>query len=160
MAYDDLKEYNGGTYTGMAVGGEHAWIYPNGLWHEEKVAPDRWEFTFSSMKERERRAPVGSGVPVGTQYHWYLLAHQRVKKVDADSYTTFRTGVKYKLAHKKPHWRKWSSEYPDQLSESEKLIAILEATLGELRQNVPAPSLSGAYGSPVLEPLRTTRFVV
>jgi hypothetical protein len=67
MAYDDLKEYNGGTYTGMAVGGEHAWIYPNGLWHEEKIAPDRWEFTFSSLKERERSAPVGSGVPVGTQ---------------------------------------------------------------------------------------------
>src|SRR2546426_8454139 len=75
----------GETYSGMAVGGEHTWLYPNGLWKETKVAPDRWDFTFSSLKERERSAPPGSGVPVGTQYHWYILAHQRVRKIDADS---------------------------------------------------------------------------
>src|SRR5438128_584650 len=68
MAYDDLKEFEGETYTGVAVGGEHTWLYPNGLWRETKVAPDRWDFTFSSLKERERSAPPGSGVPVGTQY--------------------------------------------------------------------------------------------
>jgi len=132
MAYDDLKEFHGDTYRGMAVGGQHAWIYPNGLWREEKVAPDRWDFTFVSMKERERSAPVGSGVPVGTQYHWYILAHQRVRKIDADSYTTFMSGVKYKIAHKKPYWRKWSSECPDQPSEREKLIAILQAAIDEV----------------------------
>lgn len=157
MAYDDLKEFHGDTYTGMAVGGEHAWIYPNGLWHEEKVAPDRWEFTFSSMKERERSAPVGSGVPVGTQYHWYILAHQRVRKVDADSYTTFMTGVKYKVAHKKPHWRKWSSEYPEQPTEREKLITILEATLCEIRENQSCPKEETGHPSKAVEPLRTAR---
>src|SRR2546422_5386940 len=48
----------------------------------------RSDFTFSSIKQRERSAPPGSGVPVGTQYHWYILAHQRVRKIDANSYTT------------------------------------------------------------------------
>lgn len=133
MGYDDLKEHGGRTYTGMAVGGEHAWVYPHGLWRERKVAPDRWEFTFSSLKERERSAPVGSGAPPGTQYHWYLLAHQRVRKVDQDAYSTFMEGVKHKVAHKRPHWHRWSSEYRDQPSARERVVAILEATLARLR---------------------------
>lgn len=133
MGYDDLKEFEGRGYTGMAVGGQHSWIYPQGRWRERKVAPDRWEFTFESMKERERSAPPGSGAPPGTQYHWYILAHQRVRKVDEDSYSTFMEGVKYKIAHKRPHWRMWSCEYPDQPSERERVIAILEETLAGLR---------------------------
>lgn len=134
MAYDDLKEFQGRPYSGMSVGGEHEWIYPNGRWRERKVAPDRWEFTFSSRKERERRAPEGSGVPTGTQFHWYLLAHQRVRKIDKDSYTTFMEGLKCKVAHKRPHWRKWSDEYPDQVPERERLIRILEEELASLRE--------------------------
>ena len=147
MAYDDVKEFEGETYSGMAVGGEHTWLYPNGLWKETKVAPDRWDFTFSAIKERERSAPPGSGVPVGTQYHWYILADQRVRKIDADSYTTFMSGVKYKIAHKRPHWRKWSSEYPEQTSETEKLIDILEGTLARLREPVSGPSPVSAIQS-------------
>jgi hypothetical protein len=133
MSYDDLKDFHGQAYSGMSVGGQHTWIYPNGRWQERKVAPDRWEFTFSSLKERERSAPDGSGVPDGTQFHWYLMAHQRVRKVDKDCYTTFMDGVKYKIAHKRPHWRKWSDEYPDQVPERERLGAILEDALASLR---------------------------
>ncbi len=144
MAYDDLKEFNGRGYTGMPVGGHHTWIYPNGLWRETKVAPEEWEFTFSSIKTRERRAPPGSGVPPNTQYHWYILAHQRVRKIDADSYTTFMSGVKHKLAHKRPAWRKWSNEYPDQPSERERIVAILEATLARLRTGSAVPQESAS----------------
>src|SRR5437870_3362674 len=142
VAYDDVKEFGGETYSGMAVGGEHTWLYPNGLWRETKVAPDRWDFTFNSIKERERSAPPGSGVPVGTEYHWYILADQRVRKIDADSYTTFMSGVKYKIAHKRPHWRKWSSEYPGEASETERLIDILEGTLAGLRESTSSSSAS------------------
>lgn len=134
MAYDDIKEFNGQKYTGMRVGGEHAWIYPNGLWRERKVAPDRWEFIFSSIKERERKAPVGSGAPPDTQYHWYILAHQRVRKIDSDTYRTFMQGVKHKLAHRRPNWHRWSNQYPQQPSEREKITAILEAALTQLRE--------------------------
>ena len=137
MAYDDLKDFDGRPYSGMAVGGEHSWLYANGLWRERKVAPDAWEFTFSSLKEREQEAPEGSGVPKGTQYHWYLLGHQIVRKIDKDSYTTFLSGMKYKVAHRRPYWRKWSCEYPGQLSEREKVLAILEGTLAGLRPTGP-----------------------
>lgn len=135
MGYDDVKEFHGAKYTGMPIGGQHRWIYPRGVWRERKVAPDRWEFTFSSMKERERRAPAESGASRDAQYHWYVLGHQRVRKIDEDTYSTFMSGHKYKVAHKRPHWRKWSSEYADQPSEREKVIAILEATLAQLRGN-------------------------
>jgi hypothetical protein len=134
VAYDDIKQFNGRTYTGMSVGGRHVWEYPNGLWDERKSAPDRWDFTFSSIKRRMRSAPEGSGVPPGSQYHWYILAHQRVRKLDSDAYETFMEGVKYKVAHKRPHWRAWSSEYPGNRTEREVLIAILEEQLARLKE--------------------------
>lgn len=155
MAYDDLKEFAGQPYTGMSVGGQHTWVYPKGLWRERKTAPDTWEFTFSSIKQRERSAPVGSGVPLQTQYHWYILADQRVRKIDEDSYSTFMTGVKYKVAHKRPHWRKWSSEYPDQPSAIEKVVSILESTLAQLRgemRNREVRSSDGLNGTPTPDP--------
>lgn len=141
MAYDDVKTFQGETYTGMAVGGEHAWVYPNGLWRETKVTPGAWTFTFASIKERERPAPDGSGVPVGTRFHWYILAHQVVRKIDADTYQTFMSGVKHKVAHKRPSWRRWSCEYPDQPSERERVARILKEELARVRPSeTPGPA--------------------
>jgi hypothetical protein len=133
VAYDDLKQHEGRLYSGMAVGGRHVWEYTGGLWDERKAAPDRWDFTFSSVKRRTRSAPEGSGVPPGSQYHWYILAHQKVRKLDADAYETFMEGVKYKVAHKRPHWRNWSSEYPDNEPERSVVARILEGELAKLR---------------------------
>jgi hypothetical protein len=140
VAYDDLKQHEGRLYSGMAVGGRHVWEYTGGLWDERKAAPDRWDFTFSSVKRRARSAPDGSGVPPGTQYHWYILAHQKVRKLDADAYETFMEGRKYKVAHKRPHWRGWSTEYPDNEPEAAIVARILEEELGKAKlENGPAP---------------------
>jgi len=144
VSYDDIKQFNGQKYTGMSVGGRHVWEYPNGLWDERKVAPDKWSFTFSSVKRRARSAPEGSGVPPGSQYHWYIMAHQRVRKLDQDAYETFMEGVKYKLAHKRPHWRAWSSEYPGNRPEREVLIDILEQALAGLKAQEGHPDMDGA----------------
>jgi len=133
VAYDDLKEFGGRVYSGMSIGGEHLWDYPDGVWRERKVAPDRWVFTFSSLKKRARSDPESSGVPVGTGYHWFILAHQKVRKRDKDTYETFMEGVKYKVAHRRPHWRAWSTDYPDRESEKEILVRILEEQLSELK---------------------------
>ncbi len=133
MAYDDLKNFDGEEYSGMAVGGQHTWHYTDAVWRERKVAPDDWEFTLTSVKKRDRPAPTGSGAAVFTEYHWYLLAHQWVRKIDADSYTTFMSGLKYKVAHKRPHWRAWSSEYPGNASEDARLATILESALERVR---------------------------
>jgi hypothetical protein len=132
MAYDDLKEFEGEAYTGMAVGGRHVWHYTDAVWREEKVAPDRWDFTLASVKRRSEPSPPGSGAPPLTEYHWYLLAHQWVRKIDQDSYRTFMSGTKYKLAHKRPHWRQWSDEYPGNATSRESVRAILETALVRL----------------------------
>lgn len=137
MTYDDLKEFDGETYAGMRVGGRHTWRYTDAVWRERKVSPDAWEFVLTSTKRRDRHAPEGSGVPLGTQYHWYLLAHQWVRKIDADSYHTFMSGVKHKVAHKRPHWRTWSNAHPGQDSDRENVIAILDSALAALRDARP-----------------------
>src|SRR5438105_14272053 len=99
--YDKFKMFEGQRYTGMKVGGRHKWYYDAGEWKEKKVAPDRWEFTYAVQKRRAGHAPPGSGVPVGTEYHWYILAHQTVRKLDENTYTTAMTGLKYKLPPKR-----------------------------------------------------------
>lgn len=134
MAFDDVKTYRGRVYSGMAIGGTHVWDYPQGVWQEKKVDPDRWVFSFRSDKKRVRKAPEGSGAFPGTQYHWFILSHQWVRKVDQDTYETVMEGVKYKIAHKRPYWRRWSTDYPDNEPEREILIRILEQYLKELKK--------------------------
>lgn len=127
----------------MPVGGMHEWEYPHGIWLERKRAPDRWDFTFRSEKRRMRDAPAGSGALPGTRYHWFILAHQRVKKPDCNTYATVREGIKYKVAHRRPHWRRWSTEYPDQLPEREVLIRILGEQLAELTGQARGEGVAG-----------------
>ena len=72
--YNEYKEFQGRKYTGMRVGGTHHWYYDKGEWKERKVALDKWEFTYNTNKRRAWQAPEGSGVPVGSEYQWYILA--------------------------------------------------------------------------------------
>jgi len=92
--YDALKTYNGQVYSGMAIGGSHTWNYDPGVWKETKKEPDLWEVDFEVTKRRARKAPVGGGAPIGTQYHWLVVAHQYVEKNDANTYTTHLVGIK------------------------------------------------------------------
>jgi hypothetical protein len=117
----------------MRVGGTHQWYYDKGEWKEKKIAPDKWEFTYATNKRRAWQAPEGSGVPVGTEYHWYLLAHQNVRKLDANSYTTLMEGLKYKLAHKRTEIGKWSST---DYAQKERLIQILEGLIDQLKKEM------------------------
>ena len=135
MSYDDLKEFNGRKYMGMPIGGRHIWNYPNGTWKEEKVDPEAWVFKFQSIKQRSKKAPENSGAPINTQYHWYIIADQRVRKIDKDTYETLMEGIKHKISHKRPHWRKWSSEYHNNISDRDRIIAILEKMLKLLKDN-------------------------
>ena len=144
MEYDDVKEHEGRPYTGMRVGGRHTWHYTDAVWREEKVAPDRWDFTLTSVKRRDAPSPPGSGAPPLSEYHWYLLAHQWARKIDRDSYDTFMTGVKYKLAHKRPHWRRWSNEVEGRASSQEAVLSILESTVAQFRSKDAARSVWAA----------------
>jgi hypothetical protein len=128
--YNEYKEFEGKKYTGMRVGATHQWYYDRGEWKEKKITPDKWEFTYATNKRRAWNAPEGSGVPVGTEYHWYILAHQNVWKLDANSYATSMTGLKYKLAHKRIGREKWSSTDNVQ---RKLLIQILQELIDQLK---------------------------
>src|SRR5918993_3908337 len=107
--YNEYKDFEGKKYTGMRVGGTHEWYYDRGEWKEKKITPDKWEFTYAVNKKRAGQAPEGSGVPVGTEYNWYILADQNVRKLDANSYATSMTGLKYKLAHRRAERERWNA---------------------------------------------------
>lgn len=74
--YNTLKSFNGQVYSGMAVGGSHTWNYDQGVWKETKAEPDLWKIDYQTTKRRAKKAPKGSGAPVGTEYHWLIVAHQ------------------------------------------------------------------------------------
>jgi hypothetical protein len=131
--YEEYKKFEGRQYTGMKVGRSHKWYYDKGEWKEKKVTPDKWDFTYSVNKKRAGQAPEGSGVPVGTEYHWYILAHQNVRKLDANSYTTSMTGLKFKLAHKRAEKEKWNLS---DNAQRKRLIQILEELTGQLKREV------------------------
>ncbi len=132
--YDDIKVHNGKQYTGMSIGSSHVWNYPNGTWEETKVAPDRWQFKFSSIKGRKILAPENSGAPINTGYHWLILADQRVVKINKDEYQTLMEGSKFKMGHRRSYWKNWSYAYPRQLSYRQRLIQILKDMLLKLEE--------------------------
>jgi hypothetical protein len=132
--YDTLKFHDKKVYTGMKVGGSHSWSYNNGKWLETKIAPDKWTFTFDSLKTRLTSAPRNTGAIRKTKFHWYIIADQIATKIDENSYITSMKGVKFKIGHKRPDWRTFSYNYPNQLTYKERIIKILEDTLQELNK--------------------------
>jgi hypothetical protein len=138
--YNEFKVFEGRKYAGMRIGGRHKWYYEKGEWNEKKVAPDRWEFTYAVPKRRAGHAPPGSGVPLGTEYHWYILAHQNVRKLDENTYSTAMTGLKYKLAHKRAGRDAWSTS---ERAQRQHLVKILQEMIDDLKaesQVVEAPA--------------------
>ena len=130
-AYDAFKEFEGQRYTGMRIGRGHKWYYDKGEWKERKVTPDQWAFIYDVKKRRAGKAPEGSGVPVGTEYHWYILAHQNVRKLNANDYATAMIGLKFKLAPKRADKDSWSA---GSRAQRKHLIRILQDVIRQLEQ--------------------------
>jgi hypothetical protein len=141
-SYNEFKEYEGKKYTGMKIGRSHYWIYDSGQWKETKITPDLWQISYAVTKRRKGKAPEGSGVPVGTAYHWYIAAHQHVEKLNANDYTTSLTGLKFKVAHKRADSEKWNATPKTQRKRMIKflqdVIADLEKSAEELPETVEA----------------------
>jgi hypothetical protein len=139
--YDEIKQFNGQRYTGMKVGRSHTWRYDPGEWKERKVTPDRWEFRYAVPKRRAGRAPEGSGAPVGTAYHWYIVADQVVTKLDANSYMTEMVGYKLKLGHRRADKSSWNAS---DRAQRKQLVKQLRALIAELES---APDEAEAPGT-------------
>lgn len=133
--YNAFKAFAGKQYTGMKVGRSHKWYYDKGEWRETKITPEIWEIHYEVTKRRAGHAPKGSGIPVDTEYHWYIMAHQDVCKLNADDYTTEMTGIKLKLAHKRASNQKWSASVKAQ---RKKLVKFLKDYVNKL-ENDPIP---------------------
>ena len=133
--YNEFKQFEGMQYSGMKVGRSHKWYYDKGEWHETKITPDLWEISYAVTKRRAGHAPEGSGVPVGTEYHWYILAHQNAVKLDANDYTTSMTGIKYKLAFKRAGNEKWNATPKAQ---RKRLVKLLQDFIIQLEKE-PVP---------------------
>jgi len=133
--YNEFKTFEGQQYMGMKVGRSHRWNYDQGEWKQTKITPDLWEISYAVTKRRKGHAPEGSGVPVGTEYHWYILAHQNVRKLNANDYTTSMTGLKYKLAHKRADKDKWSATAKTQ---RKRLIKLMQELIAQLEKD-PVP---------------------
>jgi hypothetical protein len=133
-SYNRYKFYKGKQYTGTTIGRKQKWYYDKGEWHDKKITPDKWEIHYAVTKRRAGHAPEGSGVPVGTEYHWYILAHQFVKKLNANDYTTEMTGIKYKVAHKRADKDKWNITDKGQ---HKRLIRMLKEFIAELEKQEP-----------------------
>jgi hypothetical protein len=139
-SYDQVKEYNGKRYTGMRVGRSHTWRYEPGEWKERKVTPDRWEFRYAVVKRRAGRAPEGSGAPLGTSHHWYIVADQVVTKLDANSYMTEMVGHKIKVAHRRAGQSSWNASERAQRKQLVKLLRELADDLESRPIEEPAAS--------------------
>jgi hypothetical protein len=151
-SYDKFKEFEGRQYTGMKIGRGHKWKYDAGEWKEKKITPDKWDFTFSVTKRRAGHAPEGSGVPVGTEYHWFILAHQTARKINANDYTTSMSGTKFKIAHKRAGSEKWSA---GEKAQRHRLIKLLQEMIDDLEKEDATPVLK--EGTAVKElPKRTS----
>jgi hypothetical protein len=157
VSYNEFKEFEGQRYTGMAIGRSHKWYYDQGEWKEKKITPDLWQISYAVTKRRAGRAPEGSGVPVGTEYHWYVLAHQNVHKLNANDYTTSLTGLKFKIAHRRADTEKWSATPKTQ---RKRMIKFLQDVIKDLEQQqdeeTEAPTKAAAK-SPAKAARKTTK---
>src|SRR5438477_4262995 len=142
-SYNKFKTFEGKQYTGMKIGRSHKWNYDAGVWKETKLTPDLWGISYSVKKRRAGHAPKGSGVPVGTEYNWYIIAHQHVKKFNANIYTTELDGLKYKLAHRRADHEKWSTT---EAGQRKRLIKFLQETIDHLeKEGVEMPAASNGH---------------
>jgi hypothetical protein len=130
-SYNRFKEFEGRKYTGMKIGRSHKWYYDKGEWKETKVTPDLWRINYAVNKRRAGRAPEGSGVPVGTEYHWYIVAHQNVCKLNANDYATSLAGLKFKIAHKRASAGAWSTTAK---TRRKRMIKFLREIIDELEK--------------------------
>jgi hypothetical protein len=140
VSYNEFKTYEGRRYTGMKVGRSHKWYYDKGEWKEKKITPDLWQISYAVTKRRAGHAPEGSGVPVDTAYHWYIVAHQNVCKINANDYTTSMSGLKFKVAYKKAGTEKWSAS---PAAQRRRMIKFLRDVIDDLEkgqeESAPAP---------------------
>lgn len=123
-------------YQGMQIGQNHQWHY-NGQWNETKTSQNKWKINFKATKTTTQYKDAGNtqnvkGVPLNTEYHWLIIADQKVIKTANGQYQTEMTGNKYKIGHKRPYWKTFSYNYKEQKSETQQKLTYLTQELKQI----------------------------
>jgi hypothetical protein len=96
---------------------------------------------YNQFKEWEGQKYTGMKIGRGhtwnyDQDHWYILAHQKVRKLDANTYTTSLSGLKYKLAHRRADKEKWNIS---EKAQRRRLINLLKGIIDGLEHEEIEP---------------------
>lgn len=89
---------------------------------------------------------------MGMEYHWYVLAHQNVQKLNANDYTTSMAGLKFKIAHKRAGSEKWSATPATQ---RKRMVEFLRDVIDKLERKQPQPKV--AKSRKAASPLRMVK---
>lgn len=129
-----IQNHQGHKYTGSPVGYKHHWEYTNPDVIETKERPDQWRFQMRSIKRKVIPTRNMGSIEPGTKYHWMFIGEQTVEKIDENTYTTDLTANKYKLGHKRPYWKGFSYNYPEQKSLNQMKIQYLKEELDKIKE--------------------------
>ena len=130
-----LTEFEGEAYTGLPT--KQTWALGKGQWEEKRTGAGMWDIAFETIAIKPFK--TGAGLPVDSEYHSYVLAHQKLVKTRGNTYQVRLEGVKFKLAHKEAG-EKWSANAGVR---KKNLIKILKQALHDLEMgHGQAPSES------------------
>jgi len=130
-----LTEFEGEAYNGLRA--TQTWAMGKGKWEEQPTGALSWDILFETIAVKPLKA--GTGMPIGSEHHSYLLAHQKLVKTRNNTYQVRLEGVKFKLAHKETG-EKWSANAGVRHNN---LIKILKQALNDLEmRHGQAPSES------------------
>lgn len=112
---------DGQKYSGTPIGYAHHWKYEDPDVQEQKISPEQWQFKMTCLKRKVQKTNTNGSIQPGTQYHWYFIGDQIVRKIDENTYQTDLNAIKYKLGHKRPYWKGFSYTYEDQIKANKSL---------------------------------------
>lgn len=128
-----LNEFEGAPYAG--VPNSLKWHYGKGNWNESRRSSKCWDISYETIVLKAFESDLK--LPVDSEHHSYILAHQKLIKTRNNTYKVKLEGLKFKLAHKiaGENWNTNSS------SRKNELIRVLKQVLNDLEAgNGQAPS--------------------
>ncbi|HLP14527.1 MAG TPA: hypothetical protein VK177_21530 [Flavobacteriales bacterium] len=130
-----FTEIEGTPYTGVL--NEQTWNLSKATWNESRRNAKSWDILFETLATKPFEG--ANELPVGSEFHSYILAHQTMVKTRKNTWKVKLDGKKFKLAHKE-EGAGWSA---NSTTRRNYLIKILKETLHELEMgHGPAPSHS------------------
>jgi len=133
-AVHPFTEFEGDLYTGARTA--ETWTLGKGNWEEQRTGPQSWEIVYETTAVKPGKTGT---LPRGSEYHSYVLAHQKLVKTRSNGYQMRLEGIKFKLAHKEAG-DKWSANSG---ARKRTLIKMLTQMLNDLEMgHGKAPSES------------------